>query len=187
MYTSLPRRARGVTLVELILLIVIVGVALAGIAGVMNIAVKQSADPLRRKQALMIAEGLLEEVELARFTYCTPGSANADTATSVSACASPEGFGPEAGDSRPYDNVNDYGNNANAFNYNGKLSDAANNPMNLDGYTASVSVVPEALGDIAGGTTADPDVLRITVTVNYDATHSVTLDGYRTRYAPNAQ
>jgi hypothetical protein len=50
-----------------------------------------------------------------------------------------------------------------------------------------VNIVPETLNGIAGGTTADPDVLRITVTVTYDGGQTVSLDGYRTRYAPQVQ
>lgn len=185
MSTSAQHRQRGVTLVELLMFVVIIGVALAGIVGVMNFTAKNSGDPVRRKQALMIAEGLLEEVELAQFTYCVPGSSNADTATSVAACATPETFGPKAGDTRPYDNVSGYGNNPQAFYANGQLADVAGNPMNLAGYGATVTLVPENLNGIVGGSQADPNVFRITVTVTYDGTHSVQLDGYRTRYAPN--
>src|SRR5574340_819211 len=59
---------RGVSLVELVMFIVIVSVAVAGILQVMNITNRGSADPLIHKQALAIAESLLEEVELMPFT-----------------------------------------------------------------------------------------------------------------------
>ena len=68
MYT--PHNQRGISLIELIMFIVIVSVALAGILLVMNVTTKGSADPLVHKQALAIAESLLEEVELMPFTYC---------------------------------------------------------------------------------------------------------------------
>jgi MSHA pilin protein MshD len=180
---------RGVTLVELVIFMIIVGIALASVVGVFTITTRNSADPLRRKQALMIAEGLLEEVELAQFTACKPDSAEAATATTAAACgANAEAMGPEAGDTRPYDNVNDYGNNANAFmDGSGHVLDANLTPMGVTGYTATVAVQPAALNDIAGGSTADPNVLRITVTVTYDGSNSVALDGYRTRYAPTVQ
>lgn len=186
MFTSASSRQRGITLIELIMFIVIIGVALAGIVGVMNFTAKNSGDPVRRKQALMIAEGLLEEVELAQFTYCVPGSSNADTANSVAECVVPEVFGKRAGDTRPYDNVGGYGNNPQAFyNTSNQLADVAGNAMNLTGYNATATLVAENLNGIVGGTLSDPSVFRITVTVTYDGTHSVTLDGYRTRYAPN--
>jgi MSHA pilin protein MshD len=188
MCISRQYRERGVTLIELILFIVIVGVAVGGILGVLAFTTKHSADPLRRKQALMIAEALLEEVELAQFTYCEPGTPNSDTAINVAACAVPENFGRDGVESRPYDNINDYGGVAAPFNNaGGALADINGTALPVAGYSASLSVVPETLGGIAGGTPDDPDVLRITVTVSYDNGQSVSLDGYRTRYAPQVQ
>jgi len=190
-------RQRGVTLVELILFMVIVGIALAGILGVLRFTTHNSADPVRRKQALMIAEGLLEEVELAKFTWCDPSSDNADTATGTAQCTIPEAFGqatPEPVGARPYDNVNDYVAAANqptaAFDVGGKLADANGNPMNVTGYTAQVTITPDAIGPAgasigATGTSADTDVLRIRVEVSYDD-QVLVLDGYRARYAPSA-
>jgi MSHA pilin protein MshD len=192
------RRQHGLTLIEMIMFIVIVGIALAGIVGVLKLTTRESADPLRRKQALMIAEGLLEEVELAGFTFCDPSSPNADSATSAVQCTIPEAFGqagPEPAGPRPYDNVNDYvpsaGTPTAAFDVNGVLSDANGNPMNVSGYSARVTITPEALGPAgsvvgAGGTSADTDALRISVAVTYDG-GTVVLDGYRTRYSPTVQ
>lgn len=68
---SIPRRkSRGASLIELIVFIVIVGAAIAGIIGVISITTQSSADPVIRKQALAIAEALLEEVQLQPFTVC---------------------------------------------------------------------------------------------------------------------
>jgi MSHA pilin protein MshD len=188
MCSSAAVRQRGVTLIELIVFIVIVGVAVVGILGVLSLTTRNSADPLRHKQALMIAEGLLEEVELANFTYCDPNSDKADSAESAADCTIPETFGPEPEDARPYDNVNDYGGSPTRFyNAANQLADANGNPMQVSGYAATVQIVPETLNDIPGGTPNDPDVLRITVTVTYDAGKSVRLDGYRARYAPQVQ
>jgi MSHA pilin protein MshD len=190
MSTSAARQ-RGVTLVELIMFIVIVSVALAGILQVMRMTTANSADPLRRKQALMIAEALLEEVRQAGFTYCDPTSGNADTASSTAECVLKEDFGNEPGAStlRPFDNVNDYGAPAGAaaspFNDGtGVLADALGRPMNLAGYTATVAVIPDALGDIPAGAGADSDALRIRVTVAFPGDEPVVLDGYRARYLP---
>lgn len=57
----------GFTLIELILFIVIVSVGLAGILSVMNVTVKSSADPMVRKQAMAMAESLLEEILLKNY------------------------------------------------------------------------------------------------------------------------
>jgi MSHA pilin protein MshD len=202
MYSERPAvRQRGVTLIELILFIVIVGIALAGILAVMNVTNRASVDPVRRKQALIIAEGLLEEVELARFSYCDPADPDAgdeDTVKSSADCkTAPEKWGqlsPEpsgANDGRPFDNVNDYvsgpGVLTAAFdNPAGTLADANGNKLDVAGYSARLSISPASLNGIGNDRdiAADTEVLRITVTVSYDG-GSVTLDGYRTRYAPN--
>jgi MSHA pilin protein MshD len=181
-------RQRGVTLIELILFMVIISVALAGILGVLSFTAKHSPDPVRRKQALMIAEALLEEVELAQFTYCDPTSDNADSAKNAAECHVHETFGPEPGEARPYDNVNDYGGSPTRFSdASGNLLNVNGAPFGVAGYSATLDIAPENLGGIDGGAQDDPDVLRITVTVNYDNGQSVRLDGYRTRYAPQIQ
>ena len=53
---------RGVTLIELIIFIVIITVGIVGILSVMNITTRSSADPIVRKQAVAMAEAILEEV-----------------------------------------------------------------------------------------------------------------------------
>jgi MSHA pilin protein MshD len=171
-------RQRGLTLIEMIMFIMIVGVALAGIIGVLNLTTSRSADPLRQKQALMIAEGLLEEVQLARFSFCDPTSSNAGEATSTAACDVPENWGPE-GSARPHDNINDYvtapGVQQRSFDTNGVL---------VDGFTATVSVTPTVLNGVgANNGLADVDALRVRVEVAYEG-GTVVLDGFRTRYAP---
>ena len=57
-----PLGQRGVTLIELIIFIIIISVGLVGILGVMNQTVRHSADPVVRKQAMAMAEAVLEEV-----------------------------------------------------------------------------------------------------------------------------
>jgi MSHA pilin protein MshD len=185
-------RQRGVTLIELVIFIMIIGVALAGLLQVLNFTTKSSADPLRQKQALMIAEGLLEEVRLSAFTFCEPTDAKVATAANATECTVPESFGLTAGETsgRPHDNVNDYvaasGTPNAAFNDAlGKLVDAHGNPVDVDGYSAQVTIRPAVLNGIGDtGASADTDVLRITVEVSYDG-QMLALDGYRTRYAPN--
>ena len=184
------KRQRGVTLIELILFIMIIGIALAAILGVMNVTTRSSADPVRTKQALMIAEALLEEVQLTGFTKCDPSGDNGD-----GTCSIPEAWGqaaPEPVGPRPYDNINDYVTQAStavaAFNVGGVLADANGRALNVTGYTATVAITPEAIGPAgaqvgAGGTSADTDMLRIRVTVAFD-NQALALDGYRARYAP---
>lgn len=190
--TVAAMRTRGFTLVELIFFIVVVSVALAGVLNVINVNTNRAVDPQIRKQALAIAEGLLDEIELAHFTFCDPTDPLATTATSTAGCTNAnyaENFGQESTSTvgRPFDNVNDYVTAAGTpATYN---TDIAGNAIPT-GYTATVTMNPDAGLGPAGSqissnaTAAGMNVLRITVTVTYTG-GSVTLDGYRVRYAPN--
>lgn len=192
-----PGRQGGLSIIELIIFIVVMGIAAAGIMQVFNLSTKASADPVRRKQALLLAEAMLEEIELARFTYCDPTDANAATATSAVngggtsplLCDSmPEGFNQEAATvTRPFDNVSDYVAAAGvATPYAvGALPLVARVTMNVVAPGAPLGTA--ALQLASDATPARLNVVRITVTVNYGgANDNVTLDGYRTRYAPTS-
>jgi MSHA pilin protein MshD len=173
------RRQRGLTLVELVMFIVIVSVGIAGILAVLNLTARRSADPVVPKQALSIAEALLEEVQLAPFTYCDPDDANAATAASADDCATQkEGAGPETDDARPFDNVNDY----DGFTMAGITDLATGTPVaGLEAYSTAVTVTPAALGAVSA-----TEALLIRVTVTGPGNTQVVLEGYRSRYAPNA-
>lgn len=177
----ISRRQQGLTLIELIVFIIIVSVALAGVLTVINIATKSSADPMIRKQALSIAEAILEEVMLQPFTWCDPDDGAAATATSYAGCAAAENnLAAEGGESRgstttPWDNVNDY-------NSGTPLS------TNITGggsalYNAVVTVERVALNSI-GDTSATSPVLLVTVAVT-GGSETIQVQGYRTRHSPN--
>lgn len=184
--TRTVTRQRGVTLVELIVAMVVIAVGLAGVLSAFSTSVRGSPDPLITKQAMAIAEALLEEVQLAAFTYCVPSDPNAEKAGSVSDCTTPEVMGKEAGELRPYDNVNDYDDFS--LPVPPGITDVTGAPVGtpvpyLGAFSASVAVTAVALNGI---TVASGDALRITVTVTPPIGQPLVLDGYRTRYAPNA-
>jgi len=182
------RNVRGSSLIELVMFIVIVSVALAGILLVMNTTTRASADPLLRKQALAVAESLMEEVQLMPFTFCDPDDANVLTAANVGGCAAASEdavIGAEAGETRysgttPFDNVSDYHNfTMNAGN--GGIRDITGVQIaNLAAYTATVAVRQAAWSGIVAA-----DALQITVTVTAPNGEMIALDSYRTRYSPN--
>lgn len=206
------KRQRGLTIIELVLFMVIMGVAAAGIIGVLNIGTKSSADPLRRKQAMLIAEAFMEEVQLARFTFCVPGDANESTATDQNGCSSPGNavaVRPRPANMvRPYENVADYATALNAedraFARNGVDTDVNLRALGQDAgssslgpitTTVTLNLVPAGapLGPTAGpvnlriqSSANSLDVLQITIITRYGGPDDVIrLDGYRTRYAPN--
>jgi prepilin-type N-terminal cleavage/methylation domain-containing protein len=61
------RNLRGFTLIEMIITIVVIGVALSGILVTFNTVVRSSADPLVSKQMISIAEAEMEGVMLQNF------------------------------------------------------------------------------------------------------------------------
>ncbi len=185
------RRSRGFTLVELIVFIVIVSVAVTGVLTALDIANRASTDPMIQKQALAIAEALLEEVQLQPFTYCDADDANAASALNAAGCTGGAGgandenklpLGPETGETRTgatlFDNVSDY----NGLSMGPGITDLSGAAIaGLGAYSASVAVVNQALGAVPSS-----DALLITVTVTGPANTTVVLHGYRVRYAPNA-
>jgi MSHA pilin protein MshD len=188
-------RSRGVTLVELIVFMVIVGVAVAGLFAAFNTMTKGSADPQVRKQVLAIAESLMEEVQLMPLTYCDPDDPLAPTASGSSGCtgglAGPNNedktvLAAETDEDRygtilAFDNVSDY----NGFSLPAPpgIKDINENPIaGLEGYSASIAVTRAGT---ALGLASDSDALLIAVTVTGPGSVQITLEGYRMRYAPN--
>ena len=147
---------RGFTLIELIVYIVVVTFALAGILSVMNVEVKNSADPMVRKQAIVLAESILEEI--LQKEYADPDdepNLNITRAT--------------------ISNVDDYnGKTETMFN---STSGAGGWPVALDGYLVSIAVTPTPLGSANSSVQAK----KITVTVNGRG-HVISLTGYRADY-----
>lgn len=182
------QKASGVSLVELIIFIVIVSVGIAGILMTMNEVTRHSADPMIRKQSLAIAESLLEEVQLMPFTFCDPNDARVEeaTASTTAECigVGVESMGPE-GEGRyaapQFDNVSDYaGFTMNAGN--GGIRDIHNTQIPaLNGYSAEIRISSPGLAGIAASET-----LLIAVTVTGPDNVPLTLEGFRTRYAPNS-
>jgi MSHA pilin protein MshD len=196
------RRAgqRGVTLIELVIFIVIVSIAVIALLQIFTRTTASSADPQLRKQALALAEGMLEEVAMARFTFCDPvadpaadaatNAAPFNSSTNPTGCNTPQNVSatvPATG--RPYYNVSDY---VRAFNTPvSYTTDAAGNSFPA-GYAVSVVISPDPGLGPAGATLpsdttpVNMNVLRVTVTVTYGTNQQLVLAGYRARYAGNA-
>jgi MSHA pilin protein MshD len=187
----------GVTLIELIVFIVIVSVAIVGVLKALQVANRDSVDPLVRKQAMSIAESLLQEIQQQPFTFCDPDDANAGSAISTADCTVSQDKGGAAltspspatesryDNSNPLDNVADYG----GFTMPGGgcagiCLPGDNTPLaGLVGYAANVAIT--RAGGVAPYAAMPSDsVLKILVTVTGPANTTVSLTGYRVRYAP---
>jgi len=187
-------RQRGLTLIELVVFMVVIAVGLAGILGVLNLTTRNSVNPMLLKQQVAIAESLLEEIESKPFTWCDPDDANVTTASGAfvgaGGCATSVqtlALSPTAGEDRysqivPFDNVVDY----TGFSMAG-IRSPANSITVLNGlgnYTATVAIT--SVGNIAPTNVGVADaVLKIDVSVATAGQSTITLTGYRYRYAPN--
>lgn len=154
-------KQRGVTLIELVMAIVIVGVAVAGVLSIFVQTTAASADPMIRHQAIAIAEAYLEEAMLKSFS-------DPDEPESGS-CEE----GATAADRPTWDDVSDY----DCVADNGARDQNGNAIASLSRYAVTVNVTGEALNGIGAA-----DAKRIDVTVQHAAIGSVALSGYRTNY-----
>lgn len=183
-------RQRGLSLIEVVIFILVLGIGIAGLAVIYNQITLASVDPLVRKQAVAIARSLMDEVQLRPFTFCDPDDPLVFTETSALGCSSAAQresgtIGPETGETRyadpTFDNVSDY----HGFSMLSGIQDVTNTTIaGLNQYSAQVQIVA-AGGDFPAAIPPD-EALRITVTVTGPGNVQVILQGYRLRYAPNA-
>lgn len=154
---------QGISLVELILFIVIVSVALAALLSVLNITTQSSVDPLIRKQALAIAESLLEEIELKDFAKPTDVLVGGTVTTAIQS------------NRAKFNYIQDYNNFATTGVY---PADGSTTPVTgLANYNVRVKVE-----NIAWGTLPSSDAIQITVSVTNPSGQSLDAVGYRVKY-----
>jgi MSHA pilin protein MshD len=201
------RHQRGVSLIELIIFIVVVGTALAGVVSMLNIGVTHSADPMLQKQMQTIAEGLLDEIDQMPFSACDPVNNTNPSATTTTQCSPASSWQqlgyPAAGVSprSSFNNVGNYCSNAGPGaatcapltlgSSSTKLPDLTGSTAGAPlGYWAAITLTPEALWGISSSSTgataaaaAAMNVLRVTVVVHF-GNDSLTMETYRTRWSP---
>lgn len=150
-------RDQGFSLVEVVVLIVVVGAALVGLLLIFQNTVRASADPQVRKQAVAIAEALVDEILLTSY-----------------------GALPGTGARANFDDVDDYA----GYTTAGGMKDIQDNPIpGLEAYNvSSVTVAVVTLNDTGAVLTPVTEAKRITVTVTGPQDFVFSLDGYRLRY-----
>jgi len=138
------------TLIELVIAIVIIGVGLAGLLAVFSNVVRGSADPVIHKQMLSIAEEMMEEIALKSY-------------------ASSPNIAPAACARNTYNDIVDY----NGYSATSICAIDGTAIPALAGYQINVAVVSDAttLGALASK--------KITVTVTHGA-ESMQLISWRT-------
>ncbi len=158
-------RQHGMTLVELVIAIVIVGIAAAALYSAMAAITARSADPMLRQQSLMIAEGYLEEILLKDY----PPNPRCGTT------------GASQGDKRAlFSHICEY----DGLSYPGEKPLAPRNLLSselipgLEAYQVRIQASESELGGAATSVSA----IRIDVTVRDPQGQTLTLTGWRTDY-----
>lgn len=153
-----PFTQQGFTLIELIIFIVVVSIGVAGILSVMNTSVRNSADPMVRKQATAVAESLLGEIMLKAFQ--DPGGGT----NGVSACTLASGSNRGL-----WDDVCDY----NGYTSMGVKDSSGAAVSGLGSYNVSPAVAVSTV--TVNGVTLKKVVVSVTDTQGT----TVSLTGYR--------
>ncbi len=153
---KLLHHQHGVTFIELIITILVIGIAVTGILQVITINTGSSADPLIQHQAIAIAEAYLEEI--VEKPFADPG-------------------GPIEMGRADFDDINDY-----AVIAGQVPQDQNGTPIpGLENYLVSVTVINEAVGP-AGNQAPAPNAFRITVAVTTPTASVIQMSAYRTNY-----
>ena len=195
--------SRGFSLIELIIFIVIVGVAVGAIAAVFSTNVANSPEALLREKTLKIANLYMDEIMGKRWNentpagggcvetgsnYCTnycAGLAFPDCgfcAKGAGVCVAPDNatvIGAEEGLRSDFDDVDDY---------NGTVSATPSFPdpagaggetalTDVNGYSVSVTVSATALGTVPAA-----DARRIVISVTNPLNETLTLTRFRTNF-----
>lgn len=148
----MQQHQQGLSLIELLIFIIVVSVGVVGILSVFNLTVKTSADPVVRKQAITVAEAMLDEVLAKDFT--AGGYSGTDRAQ--------------------FDDVSDYA----GYTQSGIKAIDGSAISGLESYSVTVTV--DATTATIGAVGA-PNTKSVTVSVTGGG-NAVTLIGYRMNY-----
>ena len=151
-------RQCGMSLIELIVAIVIVGIGLAGVLAAFTTTVRHSADPMVRKQMAAIADEMMDEILLKPFAVTAPNPPFAGCARST------------------YNDVRGYN------GYSAVSICDIDGTTVLSNYGVSVSVSPPAASPVPLSGVAATDQLTVRVDVTHES-ESYALIGWRTCFA----
>lgn len=177
-------KQQGVTLIELVVVIVILAVALYGVTTSLSGALSRSSDVIPQTRALALAQSYLDEILAKRFDEHSVPRGIPPCRTN---CTDEVDFGPDGGETTraDYDDVDDYDGLDEGFEQATVLQDAeGNNRSGYDEFRVRVAVRYLALGGggVEENLTAElndltdaQDAKLITVTVS----HASEPDGWK--------
>ena len=175
---------KGFSLIEIVMFIVIVGIAVSGMVTLFTANVVHSHEPLLRQKATILANFYMDEILRKKWNEATPtGGGCVDTGSGT--CPT----GPTAiaigtdSETRPdFDDIDDY----HGLNNNPPEDQSGTALSDFSGYSVTVAVTTgtawDPLGDAARDVEAN-DVLRIQIDVAVSATNeTLTLIAYRNNF-----
>ena len=168
------RLHKGATLVELVITIVIISVAIAGVVGAFALISGRSADPLNQTRAVALAQLYLDEILSKKFDDQTPPGgvdANGDPYTGADRCV----IADEGQDRKDYDDVDDYNAISGAAPENAEGTELI---ADYDNFQVTVTV--QCAGDEVG--LAVDDAKRIDLTVTDPSGQDYDFSVYRANY-----
>lgn len=158
---------RGATLVELVITIVIISIAIAGVVGAFSLITGRSADPLNQTRAVELAQLYMDEILTKKYSESTPPGG---VPRQPGNCT----LGPDSGENRStFNDVDDY---------NG-LSEAPKTHTDnaLTGYDGfSVDVTVACAGSDVG--LANAEAKRIDLTITAPGNQSFVFSAYRVNF-----
>ena len=173
--------ARGFTLIELVVLILVLGLALTGVTLVINHVVEQSPKALVQTRAMELAQSYLEEILQKRFDETTGqgGIPRCDsTDTNAVACSNtlgPDALGAGTEARQQFDDVDDY----NGVNDQPPVTATGTAMSNYQSYRVQVSV---SYAGTQLGFSDNRRAKRITVNVTTPLGNVIPVSAYRVNF-----
>ncbi|XOZ33303.1 type IV pilus modification PilV family protein [Halomonadaceae bacterium KBTZ08] len=159
----------GATLIELVMTIVIIGIAVAGVVGAFSLVSGRSANSLIQTRAVELGQFYMDEILAQKYDDATP--AGGVPPVSLSSCT----INAEESNRSAYDDVDDYDAITNAPP---RTADDPTPLSGYDGFEVSVDV------DCAGGEVGLPtlDAKRIDLVITGPAGSEFSLSAYRANF-----
>lgn len=157
---------KGATLVELVMTIVIISIAIAGVVGAFSLIAGRSADPLNQTRAIALSQLYFDEILSRKYDHNTPdGGVPREEGCNI---------GREAGESdrEDFNDVDDY----DGLDESPPL-DADGNPVDAAYQNFRVQVTIACAGDEVGLPVDDAKRIRLTITD--PAANDYVFTGYR--------
>lgn len=167
-------REQGVTLIELIIAIVVLGIAAVGILTALGRTTVLNVDPLLRAQSLAVAQSIMDEVTSRPFYPAEEDPSFDDSITSPEPC-------PDNGSFSSRDEIS-YICGFDGYQETGILKPNGDEVDGLSQYSASIEVGSDDIDDPPFSSVPINCILRIEVTVSGPADTNTSLQAYRTSY-----